>query len=155
MAKLRLQIDWISGTEDANWDEGGAFNLSLIRSLRGLRKLRLCIGHHVPLNIFRVNADIQTSYTDSIARLAILPLTMVEVVVNDSSDARPWTEVNRKRFAGSIRARLLDPEGARRYWQDRLELKEMGRQIRQQERDAISVRRRNWQQEKAAVSMTS
>ena len=60
-----------------------------------------------------------SSFSSLMQRMAILPLTEVEIIVGDNLQVRLrkvlWTVENRKEYAEGIREMLLDPKGAEKY----------------------------------------
>ncbi|KAF6232490.1 hypothetical protein HO173_009370 [Letharia columbiana] len=89
LRRLRLQMDWVWG-EDKPWNH--VLGMTLIRSLAGLRSLRLQINHSMYATLFQEAKArgnelglFQTRRLDFVHKMAILPLTNVEVFVGDLS----------------------------------------------------------------------
>ena len=138
LRKLRLHMDWV-------WDEDKSYNralgMTLIKSLTGLRSLRLQINHSMEAAHYqqmRALGDelFQTRYLAFVHKMAVLPLTNVEVFVGDRSQSSYvellWTEADRMEYAEGIRKILLDPKGAEIYAQKQDLL------IRQRKKEEIS-----------------
>ena len=123
LRRLRFQMDWV-WSEDGPWNR--ALDMTLIKSLTGVRSLRLQINHSVEAFThyqakMRGNeiALFKPEHLELVHRMAMLPLLNVEVFVGDRSppfnlDAL-WTAEDRKEYAEAIRKMLLDPNGAARY----------------------------------------
>lgn len=163
LRKLRLQMHWDCG-EEILWNR--VLGMPLIRSLAGLRSLRLHINHSIKAAFYqkvkaRGNNELglfQTRHVESVHRMAILPLTHVEVFVSDFSQARKlealrmaedltaedwtaeywtaeyWTAEDRTEYGEGIRRILLDPQGAEIYAREQEELKEFYRQDRERKK---------------------
>ena len=116
--KLRLAMDDVTMF---TWDH--AMNISLVRSLQGLRELWLLINHQVELA--KCIEFTQEIFLPVIRKLATLPLKQVTVRIGfdpqrgqdphdrtyDTSDIL-WTAEEKQKFAKRLRERLLDPNGA-------------------------------------------
>ena len=135
---LRFQMDWV-WDEDEHWNR--VLDLTLIRSLTGLRKLRLHIDHSVEASFYqeaKARGDtlglFQMRQMEFVDKLAILPLTDVEVFVGDRSPPERlyglWTADDRIEYAEGIRKVLLNPRGAEKYAQEEKEFKEFNRQYK-------------------------
>lgn len=116
LRRLRLQMDWI--WEKQRWD---SVDSNLIRSLTGLRSMRLQIKHSMKARRYgelsaRGNqpGTFQSDFPGFMHRLATLPLREVEVAVSDYSlkITDLWTPENRKEYAQGIREMLLNPKEA-------------------------------------------
>ena len=120
-------MDWVWG-EDGPWNR--ALDMTLIKSLTGMRSLRLQINHSVEAGL-RDQANYQaiawgnelalfkSEHLELVHRMAILPLINVEVFVGDRSPPfnldTLWTAEDRKEYADAIRRIILDPNGAAKY----------------------------------------
>lgn len=146
---LRFQMDWVD-EGDKPWNR--VLGVTLIRSLTGLRKLRLQINHSMEgafyqkakargnqLGLFQMR---QVGLVD---KLAILPLTDVEVFVGDDSPPQRvnglWTAEDRIEYAEEIRQILLNPRGAEKYAQEQKEFRESNREDREREKEREKERR--------------
>lgn len=139
LKKLRFHMDWdMDGHEGWN----SALNLAVIRSLQGLRQLRLRIDYELASEDYdhlknRFIGPYCTSYIEGLKKVAILPLTRVEIVVrnpayteyNDGSE-NTWSKAERREYAEGLRNLLLDPKGAEVYAQKQIEVKERNRKQR-------------------------
>ena len=130
LRRLRLQMDWV-------WEEDDLFNRvlnpTLIRSLTGLRCLRLQINHSMDTAHYqgaKAREDelglFQTRHLGFVRTMAVLPLVNVEVFVGDRSqplnvDAL-WTAEDRVEYAEGIRRILLDPKVSEMFIQNKEEL---------------------------------
>ena len=139
LRKLRLEMDW-SWELDKPWNK--AIGITLVRSLPGLRSLRLQISHSMTAASYREAKArgselglFQTQYLGFAHRMATLPLTDVEVFVGDryhrQSFGLDWSTKDRLEYAEGIRDILLNPKGAEIYAQDQDELKEFYRHERE------------------------
>lgn len=135
---LRLQMDWDFYNEK-EWNS--ALNMPLVRSMSGLRRLRLQIDHQREATSYDYakshNLLDMTAYCESLQKVSTLPLTEVEIVVKNPQfmpEDDLWTKVDREEFAEGLRAILLNPRGAEIYAADQLKRKEACRKER--ERDA-------------------
>ncbi len=120
LRKLRFQMDWVWG-EERNWKHW--LKITLIRSLTGLRSLRLQINHSVE-DAFTHTGEpwvaefglFNRGQVKLIHRMAMLPLTDVKIYLGDRSQlqipATFWRAENQKACAEWIRKILLDPKGA-------------------------------------------
>ncbi|CAD6571180.1 MAG: hypothetical protein ASARMPREDX12_004156 [Alectoria sarmentosa] len=139
LRRLRLQMDW-AWEEDKAWNR--ALGMTLIRSLTGLRSLRLQINHSMEAAFYQkakargnVLGLFQTGNLDFVHKMAILPLTEVDVFVGDRSQQLEmdtlWTAEDRMEYAEGIRKILLNSRGAEIYAQNQKELKDFHRQDRE------------------------
>lgn len=150
LRKLRFQMDWVYG-DDKCWNR--VLRITLIRSLIGLRSLRLQINHSMRAEVYRCAKArgselglFQMRQLGFVDKLAILPLTDVEVFVSDfsylvdyssdedepSADTRAsWTAEERIDYAEGIRNILLNPKGADIYAQNQKVLQEIHRENRE------------------------
>ena len=132
---LRLQMEWV----DYQWNK--SLNMALVRSLSGLRRLRLNIEQRLLFGSYEWakghNLLYITTHFDGLKKLSTLPLTEVEIVVETphiGSEDHLWTKADRQDFAEGLRTILLNPKGAQIYAEDQLKWKEKCR--RQREDDA-------------------
>ena len=134
---LRFQMDW---NMDKNKSWNSVFNMPLIRSLSGLRCLRLCIFFQMEAKLYELVKSLDllfaTTYCDGLQKLSILPLTEVEVVVKGPLwrlGGLMWTKRDRQEFSDGLRKVLLDPKGAKIYEENQRKLKEQSRRQREVE----------------------
>ena len=140
LRKLRLQMDWVYGDEKG-WNR--IFGVKRLRSLTGIRSLRLQINHSMEAALYheaKVGGDelafFQPHQHEFVLKMATIPLTDVEVFVSDyptlisdypysdsDSDEPPralgdlWTAEDRTEYADEIRRILLDPKSAEKHAQ--------------------------------------
>ena len=142
LRKLRLHMDWV-------WDEDKPYNrvlgMKLIKSLTGLRSLRLQINHSMEAAHYQqmkaFGDDLfQTRYLTFVHKMAVLPLTNVEVFVGDRSQSwyveLLWTAADRMEYAEGIRKILLDPKGAE-IWAQNQEWLQRFSPTRQREKEGM------------------
>lgn len=120
LRRLRLQMDWTLN-DDKLWKR--ALNTAVIKSLPGLRKLRLQINHSVKAGFYqRVEngeknlALFEPRHLAFMRRVAMFALVDVEVYVGartQLSTSADRMARARKEYAEAIRKVLLDPNGAR------------------------------------------
>ena len=132
---LRLQMAWMFCGEK-EWNS--AINMPLVRSLSGLRRLRLNIQHEMRSESYKSLKECDllytTSYFDGLQKLSTLPLTEVDIVFENPkyiSEKILWSKVDRQDFAEGLRKILLNPKGAQIYAEDQLEQKEFSRKQRE------------------------
>ncbi len=128
-------MDW-AYEDDECWDR--TLRMTPIKSLTGLRSLRLRINHYMSAALYQ-SAKVcgnelglyQIRQLQFVEKLATLSLTDVKVFVSDNHDildafddgdpARrcdlAWTAEDRTEFAEGIRKIILDPKGADIYAQ--------------------------------------
>ena len=116
-------MDWVWG-EEGPWNR--ALDMTLIKSLTGMRSLRLQINHSVEAG-FHYQARawgnelalFKSEHLELVHRMAILPLIDVEVYVGDRSPplilGALWSAEDRKEYANVIRKIILDHNGAAKY----------------------------------------
>ncbi|KAI4268147.1 MAG: hypothetical protein LQ337_008019 [Flavoplaca oasis] len=126
---LRFEMRWGWG-EEALWNT--ALGMTLIRSLTGLRTLRLQIVCNVKKECWDYNKDRfghLSTYTEGLRKLSILPLKSTEIVIRTSTSKRArlpglrhrkdledlWENGDREKCAEDLKALLLDPNGADLY----------------------------------------
>ena len=138
LQKLRLQIDSVANEEKA-WSS--VLGLKLIRSLHGLRSLRLQMNDIMDADNYQwmkahgLDNMIQMRL-GFVQKMKVLPLNEVEVFVCEENEPWPvkdavlWDAEDRAEFADTIRRILLDPKGGEKYAQVQEELKELRRQLR-------------------------
>lgn len=161
LRKLRLQMDWVY-EDDKCWNR--VLRITLIRSLIGLRSLRLQINHSMKAKVYQWAKArgnelglFQMRQLEFIDKIAILPLTDVEVFVSDfpqlvdypsdedesepPADTSPsWTAEDRTDYAEGIRKILLDPKGADIYAQKQEVLQEIYREDRERKKEQQASR---------------
>lgn len=132
---LRLQMEWVSYGE-REWNK--ALNIALVRSLSGLRRLRLHIEHKMDPKEYEKAKSYDrlyaTTFYEGLKKLSTLPLTEVEIVVRNpkfESEDDLWTKLDRQDFAEGLRKILLNPKGAQIYAEDQLKWKERVRKERE------------------------
>lgn len=160
LRKLRLQMDWVY-EDDKYWNR--VLRMTLIRSLIELRSLRLQINHSMKAEVYQCAKArgnelglFQMRQLEFVDKLAILPLTDVEVFVSDfpqlvdypsSDEDEPpadtrasWTAEDRTDYAEGIRKILLDPKGADIYAQKQKVLQEIYREDRERKKEQQASR---------------
>ncbi len=135
LKKLRLQMD--HSEEHKDWNS--ALNFAVVRSLHGLRHLRLSIAYSFISKDYEYLKNLFTgssrnSYVEGLEKIATLPLTRVELVVRRPDYAEfldgyedLWSKAERTDYAEGLRNLLLDPKGAEVYKQKQMEVKERRR----------------------------
>ena len=130
--RLQMELDFDGYKE---WNT--ALNMPLVRSLSGLRRLRLRIESEMNARDYESarnhNLLCSTIYCESLQKISTLPLTEVEIVVRNPAhilEHDPWTKADREEFAESLRKILLNPKGAQIYADDQLRRKEVCRKQR-------------------------
>lgn len=125
---LRLQMEWDT-SDGKEWNQ--ALNMALVKSVTGLRRLRLRIDHKLDATRYEWIKSNNLLYTitccEGLQKVSTLPLTEVEVVVKNPqfiSEDDLWTKVDREDFAEGLRKILLNPKGAEIYADDQLKWKE-------------------------------
>lgn len=127
---LKMHLDLSCAIKDWN----SFLNMSLVKSLCGLRQLALHITFGMSATSYeRAKSDhylYPAIYCESVQRISTLALTEVDVFVENpeynSSDLL-WTKSDRKEFAEHLRDILLNPKGAEVYAEDQLKQKEADR----------------------------
>ncbi|KAL9611712.1 MAG: hypothetical protein Q9204_009005, partial [Flavoplaca sp. TL-2023a] len=126
---LRFEMRWGWGDE-FRWNS--AFSMALVKSLSGLRTLRLQIVCNLKKECWEYNKDRfvrLSTYTESLRKLSIMPLRSTEIAVRTSSSKggpllwrlHPgnredfWQKGDREKCAEELKALLLDPKGADAY----------------------------------------
>ena len=141
---LRMQV----GRFSDYWNK--SLTMALVRSLSGLRYLRLNIEYKL-LESKKLLFDSYesaksfnylyiTSYFVPLQKLSALPLTKVEIVVENRKDAPEnhlWTKMDRQDFAEGLRKTLLDPKGAEIFAEDR---RKWRKQCWRQKEDAEKIK---------------
>ena len=135
---LRLQMEW----GDYQWNK--SLNMALVRSLSGLRRLRLNTEQKLLFGSYEFAKSHNLLYiitqSDGLKKLSTLPLTEVEIVVETpafESEDHLWTKADRQDCAEGLRIILLNPEGAQIYAEDELKRKEESRRERE---DAAKIK---------------
>lgn len=134
---IRLQMEFgFYGYKEWNT----ALSMPLVRSLSGLRRLRLCIEHEMKVGSYAFakshNFLFATIYCEGLHKVSTLPLTEVEIVVTNPKyipEHDLWTKADREDFAEGLRKILLNPKGAQIYADDQLYWKEVCRKRRELE----------------------
>ena len=126
----KLRIDFpghLAGCE-ASWD--GALNTALIRSMSGLRCLRIQMDFIMETTHYKYaknNNCLSALYFTVLKQLSTLPLMEVEVYVGPPwlhQSNSSWTKEDREEFADGLRGMLLDSRGAEIYAEEQREQKE-------------------------------
>ena len=137
IASIRLQME-LDSYGHREWNT--ALNMPLVRSLCGLRHLRLHIEHEMNARSYEFaksnNLLFTTTYCEGLQKVSILPLAKVEVVVRNPQfipEHDLWTKVDREEFAEGLRKILLNPKGAQIYADDQLRRKEACRKRQESE----------------------
>lgn len=133
---LRLFIDWQYQPHVRDWNN--SLNMASVRSLSGLRKLRLQIVYSLEARDCRSNHDLNdllanTFYIEGLWRLSTLPLSNVEVAVRTSRfDVKEhWGDQHElEEVADGLKTILLNPKGAEMYAAAQPGLKDVRRRIR-------------------------
>ena len=157
LKKLRLQMNCVA-KEEVAWSR--VLGVGLIRSLVGLRSLRLQINHSMDAAGYQWSKAREDEFSlckiiqvrlGFVQRMKVLPLTEVEVFVGDYSERcregwKGWTENamwaagDRTEYADVIRRILLDPKGAEKWAQDLEEWKEIYRRHTERTRERLALR---------------
>lgn len=138
---LRLQMDWV-WEEDKLWNV--ALDMGLLRSLTGLRSLRLQVNHRVPpgynerAKYWGSNINqFEQGHLELVHRMVIWPLKHVEVFVGDRSQPRNldtlWMVEDKKDYAEGILRILLDPDAATKFTPGLVEWEAHKRSLREAE----------------------
>ncbi|KAL8670980.1 MAG: hypothetical protein Q9168_004494 [Polycauliona sp. 1 TL-2023] len=120
---LRFEMDW--GVDLLReWNK--ALNMMLVKSLIGLRTLRLNIMHHMMQRLWFREEDsflAGISWVDGLWRLSTLPLTSAEVAfrVRDYDDL--WQKADRDESTKRLQKILVNPKGAEVYAELQRQLK--------------------------------
>lgn len=121
LKKLRLEMDW-DMAEHRDWNS--VLNIAVVRSLQGLRQLRLQIdyaleskGFEYQKSTFSNSSPYCLTHVICLKKVAILLLTHVEIVVKTSAYAESndryeklWSKAERAEYAECLRTLLLDPK---------------------------------------------
>ncbi len=134
---IRLQMEFIFyGYKEWNT----ALNMPLVRSLSGLRRLRLRIEHEMDTKDYEYAKShdrlFTTTYCEGLQKVSTLPLTEVEIVTRNPQylpEHDLWTKADREEFAEGLREILLNPKGAQIYADDQLRRKEACRKTKELE----------------------
>ncbi|KAL8869496.1 MAG: hypothetical protein Q9174_004232 [Haloplaca sp. 1 TL-2023] len=145
---LRFEMEWYVGMMD-EWNK--VLNIALIKSLIGLRSLRLNILYEPKQQHWNRTPDTfleTTTWTDGLRRLSTLPLTSAQVAFHirewrlEMPDASSyWQESDRKACAKKLERILVNPQGADIYAEHRRQL-EINRAINKSMEEAIRRDRR-------------
>ncbi|KAI4250324.1 MAG: hypothetical protein LQ352_005377 [Teloschistes flavicans] len=141
LRSLRFEQEWFFPECSKGWNN--ALLLPMVRSLSGLRHLRLHITHSMEATLYEsvgVSSlpkwPLNSSFCEGLEKLSILPIQSVEIaMVSPLYGARvgEWTEEQKKEAAGRIRHLLLNPNGAEVYAEAQREQKEWFRKERERE----------------------
>ena len=142
--KVRFDFPLDPAGVGASWDS--ALNTALIRSMSGLRCLRIHLDFIMEASHYRYAKDnhlLPDFYGAGLKLLSFLPLTEVEVYVRDPHQHwnSTWTKEDREEFADGLRGMLLDPLGADIYAGEQQEEKERRRKLREQMAEIKASRR--------------
>lgn len=134
--RLRCRMDWRRPSDwrrpgDHEW--GSALDVAVIKSLTGLRTLRLKIFYDIEERFWHAVKQhfVQTrsSYTEALWKLPTLSLTSAEVIVRTSPYSLRhdlWRKNDCDQCARNIQEMLLNPKRAEIYSQQQSELKKSG-----------------------------
>ena len=139
LARIHISADiggltsyYTTAHQRARWDEnywGSGLKIPNLKMLRGVQTLHLCVNQLFDFDLYRMTGNptdeqiietTQEADMEIILRLRALPLKHVTVVVSDDpanlkkldrTDLR-WTAVRKAEYAESIRAQVVDPNGA-------------------------------------------
>lgn len=116
---LRFEMDYAFNRPD-KWNN--ALQMSVVRSLSGLRSLRLQLVYNMDVSIWPMFG---TSYflegagcSEGLQRLSTLPLTAVEAVIRAPQrrlQTMMWKKDHREETAEALRQMLLNPKGVEVY----------------------------------------
>lgn len=121
---LRFEMEWV-WVEEKPWNK--AFSMPLVKSMIGLRTLRLNIFYDMEELWHAVKDHFlqSTSFTEGLRKLSTLPLTDAEVVFRISGHTSGlWQKADRDACAQKLRELLLNPDGADIYAEEQRRLKE-------------------------------
>ena len=118
--RFHIRVDW-EIDEHKEWNT--ALKIATVRSLQGLRQLRLRIEWSIASGVYRLMKQHSlfpycTRYIEGLQKLATLPLTSVEIAVKKfpfrerQSMAKSWSKAERTEYAEVLRKMLLGPKGA-------------------------------------------
>lgn len=124
---LRFEMEWDCGLARC-WNK--ALSMALVKSLIGLRTLRLNILYDMKQRLWHATDENflhYTSWTDGLRRLSTLPLMSAEVAFRvrewRSKDPSYWQKGDRDECAKDLKKILLDPQGAEVYAEHQRQLK--------------------------------
>ena len=127
MRSLRLEMDW---GFDLGREWNKALNMVLVKSMIGLRTLRLNILHDMEKELWLgwEGSFLQrTTWTDGLRRLSTLPLISAEVAFRvrewRSDDPKLWQKADRHDCAKRLQKILVNPKGAEVYAERQRQLK--------------------------------
>ena len=113
---LRWHMRW-DNFKNAEWNN--ALNMPIVRSMSGLRRLRLHIDRHMEATHYECaksnNTFYESPWCEGLQKVSILPLAEVELVVDDPQcrwAIDSWKKIDRENFAEGLRNILLNPKGA-------------------------------------------
>ena len=138
--RLRFYMNWCM-LEPSAWNS--ALTMPTIRSLSGLRHLRLQIHHKMDSNVWRFlkgnNILYSTTFCTGLQKLSTLPLKEVDIAVRTPSYLERmlciWTKADSEEYSDGLRNLLLDPNGAEIHAEEQRELKEMSRKDREYDKN--------------------
>ena len=134
LKKLHLDVRWLSRGQKRAWDR--ALTLTLVRSLKGLRKVDLYIEQDILNRYLQIDSNpmfgspdhLKDEFFVELMKLKILPLESVAVHIANGllhpsyvDEGPQWPVAGRTKWAERLRSQLLDPDGARLWkeYQDR------------------------------------
>ncbi|KAL8690380.1 MAG: hypothetical protein Q9218_004159 [Villophora microphyllina] len=137
--KIRLEMEWNRDFYVIGWIR--SLPIGLVRSLTGLRTLRLQIVHNMQADAYQNAAKDPkfpegTFRCDALQKLSVLPLSAAEVAVRASETMEirsvpgQWTARDRKETAGRLRAMLLNPRGAEAFAEAQRKEEELRKELR-------------------------
>ena len=121
LRRLHISVENRLGDPES-WDS--CFNMKLIRSLEGLRELTIgCAYYSDPTFVPKFLANEVNTFIISILRFRVLALTKAKIFLYErkfySASEGFWTIEDRRKVADHAVKLLLDPEGAKKFLQER------------------------------------
>ena len=142
---LRFEMQWWLEQYYKEWNS--ALTMPVVRSLSGLRNLRVLITHDMEAELYEDSKNDlldTTSWCEGLRKLSTLPLTNVEVLVKSAGlriSQRMWTHSDMKEVAAGLQEMLLNPEGAEVYAEQQRRLQEVMKRCREMEKERAAMRR--------------
>lgn len=139
LRNLRLEFEWSLMDSSKAWNS--ALILPMVRSLSGLRHLRLLMAYDIEATRYSsvsrcYNWPLGSIFCEGLEKLSILPLQSVEIAMVSpkwSCGVRGWTAEQKKETASRIQDLLLNPNGAEIYAEGQRKQKELIREERERE----------------------
>ena len=142
---LRFEMQWWLEQYYKEWNS--ALTMPVVRSLSGLRNLRVLITHDMEAELYEDSKNDlldTTSWCEGLRKLSTLPLTNVEVLVKSAGllkRKRMWTDSDMKEVAAGLQEMLLNPQGADVYAEQQIRLQEVMKRCREMEKERAAMRR--------------